>query len=107
MICYHLTHASSELLLDLLKAPSLIMVCYGNVSSMRHIYGKSFDNTRQLIFLKTNARKSRSQWSLNCICTDSVTPRCVHKSNLGFLGCMLVDTIFLDLMAVVKVRDAP
>ena len=43
----------------------------------------------------------------NCICTDSVTPRCVHKSNLGFLGCMLVDTIFLDLMAVVKVRDAP
>ena len=84
------------------------MVCYGNVSSMRHIYGKSFDNTRQHIFLKTNVRKSRSQWwSLNCICTDSVTPRCVHKSNLGFLGCMLVDTIFLDLMAVVKVRDAP
>ena len=37
----------------------------------------------------------------------SVTPRCVHKSNLGFLGCMLVDTIFLDLMAVVKVRVAP
>ena len=82
-------------------------VCYGNVFSMRHIYGKSFDNTRQLIFLKTNARKSRSQWSLNCICTDSVTPRCVHISNLGFLGCMLMDTIFLDLMAVVKVRDAP
>ena len=99
MICYHLTHASSELLLDLLKAPGLIMVCYGNVSSMRHIYGKSFDNTRQHIFLKTNARKSRSQWSLNCICTDSVNPRCVHKSNLGFLGCMLVDTIsfFLSL----------
>ena len=41
------------------------------------------------------------------VCTDSVTPRCVHKSNLGFLGCMLVDTVFLDLMAVVKVRDAP
>ena len=79
------------------------MVCYGNVSSMRHIYGKSFDNTRQHIFLKTNARKSRSQWSLNCICTDSVTPGC----ELGFLGCMLEDTIFLDLMAVVKVRDAP
>ena len=55
MICYHLTHASSELLLDLLKAPGLIMVCYGYVFSMRHIYGKSFDNTRQLIFLKTNA----------------------------------------------------
>ena len=56
---------------------------------------------------KTNARKSMSQWSLNCICIDSVTPRCVHKSNLGFLGCMLVDTIFLDPMAVVKVLDAP
>ena len=38
---------------------------------------------------------------------DSVTPRCVHKSNLGFLECMLVDTIFLDLMTVVKVSDAP
>ena len=97
----------ARMLLDLLKAPSLCMVCYGNVSSMRHIYGKSFDNTRQHIFLKTDARKSRSQWSLNCICTDSVTPRCVHKSNLGFPGFMLVTLFFLDLMAVVKVRDAP
>ena len=96
-----------SMLLDLLKASGLCMVCYGNVSSMRHIYGKSFDYTRQHIFLKTDARKSRSQWSLNCICTDSVTSRCVHKPNLGFLGFMLV-TIFLDLMAVVlKVRDAP
>ena len=69
----------ARMLLDLLKAPSLCMVCYGNVSSMRHIYGKSFDNTRRHIFLKTDVRKSRSQWSLNCICTDSVTPRCVHK----------------------------
>ena len=42
----------AKMLLDLLKAPGLCMVCYGNVSSMRHIYGKSFDNTRQHIFLK-------------------------------------------------------
>ena len=42
----------ASMLLDLLKAPGLCMVCYGNVSSMRHIYGKSFDNTRQHIFLK-------------------------------------------------------
>ena len=95
----------ARMLLDLLKAPGLYMVFYGNVSSMQHIYGKSFDNTRQHIFLKTDARKSRTQWSLDCICTDSVTPRCVHKPNLGFLGFMLV--IFLELMAVVKVRDAP
>ena len=78
----------ARMLLDLLNATDLCMVCYGNVSSMRHIYGKSFDNTRQHIFLKTDARKSRSQWSLNC--RDSVTPRCVHKPNLGFLGFMLV-----------------
>ena len=83
----------ARMLLDLLKAPSLCMVCYGNVSSMRHIYGKLFDNTRQHIFLKTDARKSRPQWSLNCICTDSVIPRYVHKPNLGFLGFMLV-TLF-------------
>ena len=82
------------MLLDLLKVPGLCMVCYGNVSSMQHMYEKSFDNTRQHIFLKTHARKSRSQWSLNCICTDSVTPRCVHKRNLGFLGFMLVTRFF-------------
>ena len=80
------------------------MVCYGNVSSMRHIYGKSFDNTRQHIFLKTDARKSRSQWSLNCICTDSVNARCVHKP--VFPRIYARDTIFLALVAVVKVRDA-
>ena len=45
----------ARMLLDLLKATGLCMVCYGNVSSMRHIYGKSFDNTRQHIFLKTDA----------------------------------------------------
>ena len=33
------------------------MVCYGNVSSMRHIYGTSFDITGQhIFFLKTKAR---------------------------------------------------
>ena len=32
------------------------MVCCGNVCSMRHIYGTSFDNTGQHIFLKTDAR---------------------------------------------------
>ena len=96
----------ASMLLDLLKATGLCMVCYGNVSSTRHLYGKSFDNTREHIFLKANARKSRSQWSLNCICTDSVTPGCVHKPNLGFLGFMRVTQFFLDLMEVVKLRDA-
>ena len=28
----------ARMLLDLLKAPSLCMVCYDNVSSMRHIF---------------------------------------------------------------------
>ena len=32
------------------------MKYYGNVSSMLHIYGTSFDNTGQHIFLKTDAR---------------------------------------------------
>ena len=90
-----------RILLDLLKAPGLCMVCYGYVSSMQHIYGKSLDNTRQHIFLKTDARKSRSQWSLN-----SVTPRCVHKPNLGFLGFMLV-TRFSRSDGSGKVRDVP
>ena len=42
----------ARMLLDLLKAPGLCMEWYGNVSSMRHIYGKSFVNTRQHIFFK-------------------------------------------------------
>ena len=84
----------ASMLLVLLKAPGLCMVCYGDVSSMQHIYGKSFDNTGQHIFLKTDARKSRSQWSLNCICADSETPRCVNKPNLGFPGFMLVTRFF-------------
>ena len=100
----------ARMLLDLLKAP-LCMVCYGNVSSMQHIYGKSFDNTRQHIFLKTDARKSRSQWSLNCICTDSVTPppppKMCSQTKFGIPRIYATDTIFLDLMAVVKVCDAP
>ena len=97
----------ARMLLYLLKAPSLCMVCmvcYGNVSSMRHIYGKSFGNTRQHIFLKTDARKSRSQWSLNCISTDSVTPKMCLQTKPRIYA---TDTIFLDLMAVVKARDAP
>ena len=97
----------ARMLLDLLIAPGLCMVCYGNVSSMRHIYGKSFDNTRQHIFLKTDARKSRLQWSLNCICTDSVTPKMCSQSKFGIPRISATDTIFLDLMAVVKVFDAP
>ena len=38
-------------------------------------------------------------------------PGRIHKPNLGFLSQLIRtysrDTIFLDLMAVVKVRDAP
>ena len=97
----------ARMLLDLLIAPGLCMVCYGNVSSMRHIYGKSFDNTRQHIFLKTDARKSRSQWLLNCICTDSVTLKMCSQTKFGIPRIYARDTIFLYLMAVVKVRDAP
>ena len=92
----------ASMLLDLLKAPGLCMVCYGNLSSMRHIYGKSFDSIRQHTFLKTDARKSRSQWSLNCICTDLCS-----QTKFGIPRIYARDTIFLDLMAVVKVRDAP
>ena len=96
-----------RMLLDLLKAPGLCMVCNGNVSSMRQIYGKTFDKTRHYIFLKIDARKSRLQWSLNCICTDSVTPNMCSQIKFGIPRIYATDPIFLDLMAVVRVRDAP
>ena len=108
MICYHLTHAQARMLLNLLKASGLCMVCDGNVSSKRHIYRKSFDNTRQHIFLKTDARISRSQWSLNCICTDSVTPKLCSQIKFGIPRIYAADTFFSRSdMTVVKVRDAP
>ena len=36
-----------------------------------------------IFFLKTDARKSRSQWSLNCIYTDSVTPKMCLQTKFG------------------------
>ena len=95
----------ARMLLDLLEAPGLCMVCYGNVSSMRNIYGKSFDNTRQHIFLKTDARKSRSQWSLNYMYRLR-DPKMCSQTKFGIPKIYARGTIFLDLMAVVKVRDA-
>ena len=67
-----------------------------NVSSMGHVYGKSIDNTRQHIFLKTDARKSRSQWSFNCICTDS---KMCSQTKFGIPRMYARDKIFLALMA--------
>ena len=42
--------------LDLEHQAYAWLVCYGNVSSKRHIYETSFDNSGQHIFLKTDAR---------------------------------------------------
>ena len=41
-----------SMLLDLLKAPGLCMVCNGNVSSMRHIYGNHLKTLDSTFFLK-------------------------------------------------------
>ena len=87
----------ARMFLDLLKALGLCMVWYGNVSSMRQINGKSFEISRQHIFLKTDARKSRSQWSLNCLCTDSVTPKMCSQTKFGISRIYATDTM----------RDAP
>ena len=42
----------ARMMLDLLKTPGLCMVCYGNVSSMRHIYGKHLTTLDSTFFLK-------------------------------------------------------
>ena len=42
----------ARMVFDLLKAPGLCMVCYGNVSSMRHIYGNHFITQDSNFFLK-------------------------------------------------------
>ena len=53
MICYHLTHASSELLLDLLKAPGLswyVMVMYLACDTFMENHLTTLDST---FFLKS------------------------------------------------------
>ena len=47
----------ARMLLDLLKVLGLCMVCYGNVSSMRHIYGNhltTLDSTFSLKLMPEN-----------------------------------------------------
>ena len=80
------------------------MVMYLACDTFMENHLTTLDST---FFLKTDARKSRSQWSLNCICTDSVTPKMCSQTKFGIPRIYATDTIFLDLMAVVKVRDAP
>ena len=52
MICYNLTHASSEDVAWSFESTGLSMVCYGNVYSLRHIYGKSLTTLDSTFFLK-------------------------------------------------------
>ena len=42
----------ASMLLDLLKATGLCMVCYGNVSSARHIYKNYLTTLDSTFFLK-------------------------------------------------------
>ena len=82
------------------------MVCYGNVSIMRHIYGKSFDNTRQHIFLKTDARKKVTVVAQLYMNRLRDLKMC-SQTKFGIPRIYACDTVCLELMAVVKVRDAP
>ena len=75
------------MLLDLLKAPGLCMVCYGNVSSMQHIYGKTLDSS---FFLKLMPENQGHSGRLTVYVQAPWPKRCVHKPNLGFLGFMLL-----------------
>ena len=75
------------------------MACYGNVSSIRHIYGTSFYNTVQPIFLKQMPEVCTALRDLKmCPQTKFGIPM---SNNIEF---MLVTRFFLDLMAEVKVR---
>ena len=51
MSCYHLTHASSEYVDCSFESIRLMHgICYGNVSSMRHIYEKNHLKTLDSTF---------------------------------------------------------
>ena len=58
-------------------------------------------------FLKLMAENQGQSGRLTVYVQTPRPPRCVHKPKLGFLGFMLLTRFFLDLMAVVKVRDVP
>ena len=91
---------------SMLLATGLYMLCYGNVSSMRYIYGKSFDNTRQHIFFKLMPENQGHSGRLT-VYVQTGDPKMCSQTKFGIPRIYARDTIFLDLMAVVKVRDAP
>ena len=79
------------------------MVKYLTCDTFMENHLTTLDST---FFLKLMPEKSRSQWSLNCICIDSMTPKMCSQTKFGIPRIYATDTIFLDLVAVVKVRDA-
>ena len=62
----------ARMLLDLLKAPGLCMVCYGNVAcdTFMENHLSTLDST---FFLKLMPENQDHSGRFYCICTDSVT----------------------------------
>ena len=87
------------------------MVCYVNVSSMRHIYGTLSDNTGQSIFLKLIPEikvTEAAKMYINSLCDPKMCPQTKFWISMSYnIEVMLVTIFFLNLMAGVKVRDAP
>ena len=81
----------ARMLLDLLKAPDLCMVCYGNVSSMRHIYRKSFDNTRQHIFPKLMPENQGRSGRLT-VYVQTLDPKMCSQTKFGIPRIYACDT---------------
>ena len=67
------------------------MVMYLACDTFMENHLTTLDST---FFLKLMPENQGHSGCLTVYVQTPVTPRCGHKSNLGFLGCMLVDTIF-------------
>ena len=95
----------ARMLLDLLKAPSLCMVCYGMYlvcDTFMENHLTTLDSTFFLKLMQENQGHSGRLTVYVRLCDPKM---CLH-TKFWIPRIYARDTIFLDLMAVVKMRDA-
>ena len=80
------------------------MVMYLSCDTFMENHLTTLDST---FILKLMPENQGHSGHLTVYVQTPVTPRCFHKPNLGIPRIYSRDTIFLDLMALVKVPDAP
>ena len=86
---YHMLPASMFLDLKYPGYACYVMVMYLACDLFLERHLTTLDST---FFLKIDARNQGNSGRLKCICTASLTQRCIHKPNLRFL-CQIIEDL--------------